>query len=490
MTLLIAPILLPFFSGAAAYFVGNDTRRRALWLTTAALHFLLVLAACVVRPPSAAGEWFALDAVGTIFLPLTSLLFLAVSVYSLGFLRNTPRAGSETAGGPFFRNAPEAVFTGCLLIFLASMTAVTLAQHFGMLWVAIETTTLASAPLIYFHRHRRSLEATWKYLLICSVGIALALLGCFFLAMSCPDTSGHVHDLTVGGLLRDARALNPRYLKPAFLFLFVGYGTKMGVAPLHTWLPDAHSEAPSGVSALLSGALLNCAFVGILRVQQVCLAAGLDLFTRDIFVVFGLVSLGLAGAFILRQDDFKRMLAYSSVEHMGILSLGIGLSGAGAFAAFMHAVNHALLKAAFFMLAGNILAVYRTKTAQKVTGLGRLMPLTGALWIACLLGAAGLPPFGTFFSEFGVLKGALDRERWVVGGLYLAFLALVFVGMSRIVLQMTLGDEPPSADKRPERWTEILPPAGLITLSLALGLYLPPYFERALRAAAVLTGGA
>src|SRR5439155_12404295 len=174
----------------------------------------------------------------------------------------------------------------------------------GLLWIAVEATTLASAPLIYFHRHHRSLEATWKYLLICSVGIGLALLGNFFLAVAASGASGAGGSLSIGALREHAAQLHMPWLKGAFLFLLVGYGTKMGLAPLHTWLPDAHSEAPSVVSALLSGALLNCALLGIVRVQQVCAAAGQAAFGQGLLVGFGLLSMAVAAVFILGQADY------------------------------------------------------------------------------------------------------------------------------------------------------------------------------------------
>ena len=223
------------------------------------------------------------------FLTLTSLLFLASSFYAVAYLRgerDQPRADFEE--GFLFSNAREASFTGCLLLFLAAMTLVTLSQHLGLLWVAVEATTLASAPLIYFHRHHRSLEATWKYLLICSVGIALALLGIFFLAVAASSPGTVRVSLVLNDLLLAAPHLNPLWLKAAFVLMLVGYGTKMGLAPFHTWLPDAHSEAPSVASALLSGALLNCAFLGILRIHQVCVASGLADFSERLLLVLGL----------------------------------------------------------------------------------------------------------------------------------------------------------------------------------------------------------
>lgn len=484
--LLSALVLLPAAGGVASFFVRPAFSRRVLLLAAAASHALLTAAAWVWPPTPAWRGALGLDALGLVFLSTTSALFLATSVYAVGYLqREFPGERRDFEEGVLFTNAPEAVFTGCLLFFLSTMTLVILSEHLGLLWVAIEATTLASAPLIYFHRHHRSLEATWKYLLICSVGIGLALLGNFFLAVAATTPEG-TPPLTVHRLCERASSLQIPWLKGAFLFLLVGYGTKMGLAPLHTWLPDAHSEAPSVVSALLSGALLNCAFLGILRVFQVCYAAGLGPYAQGLLVFFGLVSLAVAAVFLLAQNDYKRLLAYSSVEHMGVLALGIGLGGAATFGAVLHTVNHSLTKGMLFLLAGNCLASYRTKSTREVRGLIRRLPLTGILWLAGLLSITGTPPFGTFVSELMVLKGALDQGRTLVGALYLALLTLIFVGIAPTMTRMAQGAAPPGlpASSPREPWLAVLPPLILGAAVLLLGLYLPSGIEAALRGAA------
>jgi hydrogenase-4 component F len=434
---------------------------------------------CEAAPTS----WLAIDALGLLFLTSTSALFLASSVYLLGYLRQEETAPHvDRDEGFYFNNEPEAVFIGCLLLFLASMTLVTMSHHFGLLWAGVEATTLASAPLIYFHCHHRSLEATWKYLLLCSVGIALALLGNFLLSLSTTHEAGAEVQLIAGHLLGKAPQLDPTWLKAAFLFFLVGYGTKMGLAPMHTWLPDAHSEAPSPVSALLSGALLNCALLGLLRAHGLCVAAGVGDFSRSLFVVFGLLSMGIAAVFILRQADFKRMLAYSSVEHMGILALGIGIGGAGVFGALFHAFNHSLTKAALFLTGGNMLSAYRSKNIGDVRGVGRVLPVTGVLWLAGFLAICGSPPFGTFLSEFTILKATLDGNHHLVAFLYLALLGLIFVGMTNIVLPMAQGEPGEKSCSRPrEGALTALPPAVLLTAVLVAGLFLPSAVEARLR---------
>ena len=432
---------------------------------------------------------------------ITSVLFLAAAVYAVGYLANENRSGKHDSDEeeelPFV-NFPEAVFAGCLLLFLATMTLVSVSRHLGLMWVGVEATTLASAPLIYFHRHHRSLEATWKYLLICSVGIALALLGNFFVAVAARSAGGPMIHLTIDDLIAHAGSLNPLWLKAAFLFFLVGYGTKMGLAPLHTWLPDAHSEAPSVVSALLSGALLNCAFLTILRTHSLLSAADLAVFSSDLLVLFGLISMVVAAVFILGQADFKRMLAYSSVEHMGILSLGIGIGGVATFGAMLHAVNHSLTKAMLFLAAGNILALYRTKSTTRVRGVLRTLPVTGVLWLAGFLAIVGSPPFGPFLSELTILKGVLDAGRPLVAVAYLSALAVVFVGMATIFLRMAYGLPPASlcgdgspecpAARREPLWS-IAPLTALGLAVLTLGVYVPPRLTDLLHQAAAALGG-
>lgn len=487
-----ALVLLPTLAGLGAFLIRSDGVRRGLLVLTAMVHFGLVVVAWLHRPDPIWGGWLALDAPGLLFLSITSVLFLTASIYTVGYLRReSPAVRADFfEENVLFTNEPEAVFLGCLLLFLAAMTLVTLSQHFGLMWVAIEATTLASAPLIYFHRHHRSLEATWKYLVICSVGIALALLGNFLLAVAA--VGRETVPMVLSELIGAGDGLNVPWLKAAFLFMFVGYGTKMGVAPLHTWLPDAHSEAPSVVSALLSGALLNCAFLGILRVVQVCIAAGVGAFAQEILIGFGLLSIIVAAIFILGQTDYKRMLAYSSVEHMGILALGIGLGGAGVFGALLHAVNHSLTKAMLFLAAGTLLRVYKTKSVEDVRGVLRLLPVSGTIWMAGFFAITGSPPFGPFLSKFTILKAALDQEKTLVVVIYLSVLALVFVGMASIVLRMVQGA--PSLQQGDDRTRRevlfaVAPPAFLGILVLLLGTYIPSFLSDLLQEATRALGG-
>lgn len=499
--MIAALILGPTLAGIAAFLLRHHVARRGLLAAMALFNGFAAVAVWVREPAPQLSGWLAVDATARVFIGITAVVFGMAALYAIGYLQRERAKGKrpDFVEGTYFANAPEATFTGCLLLFLASMNLMICAQHFGILWIALEATTLASAPLIFFHRHHRSLEASWKYLIICSVGIAIALLANFFLIIAATRPEAGSLPITVDVLVQHSADLNPQWLRAAFLFFLVGYGTKMGLAPLHTWLPDAHSEAPSAVSALLSGAVLNCAFLGILRILQVCTAAGEGAFCQDLLRGFGLLSMALAAVFILNQRDYKRMLAYSSIEHMGILAFGTGLGGLGVFGAMLHAGGHSFAKAMMFLLSGNILEVYKTKTTEKVRGVLRAQPATGVLWLAGFFAITGFPPFSTFVSEVVVLKASLDQGRYLEAALFLALLGLVFAGMTTAVLGMVQGTpERPDPSIGTDRlsapigggsFLSIAPSAALGLGVLLLGLYLPGPVAATLHAAAATLGG-
>lgn len=462
-------ILIPTLSAGCAFAIRSHRVHITLLVVAATAHALLV-ASCWVYPPTPAPhDWLGLDAQGLLFLSITSVLFLATSIYNIAYLKTHENR--------------EHVYIGCLLLFLGAMTLVTVSQHFGLLWVAVEATTLTSAPLIYINRSVKALEAMWKYLILCSVGIALALLGNFFLVAASAQSES---PLVLRSLIEHAPAFNSIWLKATFICFIVGYGTKMGLAPLHSWLPDAHSESPSPVSALLSGALLNCAFLAILRAIQVCIAAGIGDFAREIMLFFGLVSMAFAGVFIVGQMNYKRMLAYSSVEHMGIIGVGIGLGGLGDFGAMFHAVNHSLTKGMLFLISGHILAIYHTKQSAKVYGLIRTLPITGILWVVGFLAITGSPPFGSFLSEFTILQAAVHQGHIGIAIAYLSLLVLVFVGMAGTVFHMAQGDRDQSIADTKLSTLMLAPPLVLGIVALVLGLFLPSHLDQLLHAAAAL----
>ncbi len=447
---------------------------------------LILLATAVAHAVITAMEWFHLTAPlestyfsttpeGMLVLAILSFLFLCISVYTIFYMAETEMS-------------KEPVFNGSMLLFLSVMSMVTIADHLIMLWVAIEATTLMSAPLIFVHGSRESLEATWKYILICSVGIALALLGCFFIIFSMEMSGIHV-PITFSSLNTVADQLNPIWLKAGFIFIVIGYGTKMGLAPMHTWLPDAHSEAPSPASALLSGALLNCAFLGVYRCHLLMVESGMGEYSSNALIAFGLASMVVSAVFILNQNDYKRMLAYSSIENMGIIVVGIGIGGLAAFGAMLHMIHHSLVKSSLFLSAGNIFLGYGTKTISRTGGMLKLLPKTGVTFFAGFAGISGFPPFGLFISELLIILGAIQAGRYITVSLFIFCLILIFAGASRLVMQMILGDREEEKILIPEKWMRALPPIILLLSSLALVIWLPDSIYQTIQQAISSIGG-
>jgi hydrogenase-4 component F len=470
-------ILSPLALAAVAFAVPSNQRRPLALLAGALLHAGGVAALFANPPAPRPGAWLALDALGRITLLTTTILFVAAAVYAQGYLRQRSDRDNR-------------VLVGGLLALVGAMSTVALSHHLGVTWVAMEASTLASAPLIYFNHNARSLEAAWKYLLIGSLGIALALLGTFFLALAGSGPGGP-QSLLVEDLVAAGPALSRPWVRAAFVFLLVGYGTKMGLAPLHSWKPDAYGEAPGLLGALLAGGLTNFAFLAVVRVFQVTRAAGEEAFARDALVGLGLISVGVAAVFVVGQRDFKRMLAYSSVEHMGILALGVGLGGGAAAGAFFHCLNNGLTKGVVFLSAGNIHRAFGSKTIDEVRGAARVLPVSGPLFLAGFLAVTGSPPFSPFFSEFAILNGAFGAGRFGVGALLLAFLAVIFVGMGTTVLAVVQGDpgDRPRVRATRDQWLMAAPPLVLMVLVLLLGLFLPEGLKDLFGEAAALVGG-
>lgn len=471
MTIAWSQILVTLLMAAVTFAIPSKRWRPRMLPLVGAVHLGLTLAALRRPPTTISGEWLVLDPVGRIVLLLVSVLFLFTSLYTVGYLRyRTERANRR--------------FCSCLLALLSMMTLVVWSHHLGLMWVGVEASTLAAAPLIYFNRTPRSIEATWKYLLVCSVGIALALLGSFLLAYSSLHT-GLEPSLLYEDLLRDAARLSTPWLRAALVLLLVGYGTKMGLAPMHTWKPDAYGEAPGVVGAVLAGGLTSCAFLAIVRVVHICRSAGEGAYADRLLMLMGFVSLAFAGSFIVGQRDFKRMLAYSSVEHMGILTLGMGIGGAATLGVLLHLLNNGLTKGVLFLSAGNIHRAFGDKTTGRVRGALRRLPFSGALFVMGFLAVTGSPPFGTFISELTILTAAFGERRYYAGGLLLGFLMLAFVGMGACTLAVVQG-RPPAAARRTAYHDGVLtvaPIAALLALVLVLGVYIPVPLDRLLREA-------
>jgi hydrogenase-4 component F len=371
-------------------------------------------------------------------------------------------------------------------LFAASMTAALLVNNVAIMWVCIEATTLASALLIPTHVTRASVEASWKYLLLGTVGIGLAFAGTVLSYFDLVQQVGPVPSaLNWTSLLATAPSLHPDVLRLAFVFLVVGYGTKAGMAPMHTWLPDAHSEAPSSISAMMSGVLLAVSTYAVLRWKAIVDASALGpQFSDRLMIGFGLLSLAIAAFSLLAQRSYKRMLAYSSVEHSGIIWIGLGLGPLGVFAALLHVVNHAVAKSLLFLLSGRILHRYDTTDIAGTSGLLRAMPATGVLFAAGTFALVGLPPFGLFLSEMWTLAAGFTADSPRLMIVVLALLVVAFIGVIRVLNRMLYGEVPGDVRIGEAARAYLWPLAVCVAVLLVLGFGVPAPLGTLLRQAA------
>jgi len=455
------------------------------WLSLISLGAALVLAAQVINGQTPVWglklEWFNLEDVlradslsALLMLCVTAVASLALFLSpGLGRPVKNPHWGDLAYGPSQLRRYH--VFTN---LFIAAMLLAVSANNVGVMWIAIEATTFFSAFIIPLKLNKPSVEASWKYIIICSVGIALAFVGTVLGYFDFITLSGRAENaLNWTVLLATAPLLHPEVMRLAFVFLLIGYGTKAGIAPMHTWKPDAYGESPAPLTALMSSALFAVAMYALLRwkvVADVTLGAG---YTDNLFMALGILSLVIAAFSVVLATDYKRMLAYSSIEHTGLICLGLALGPLGAFAALLHLVNHTAAKSLMFFLVDNIEHKYRSPLIEKTRGLLKTMPWTGALFAFGLLTLIGLPPGGIFISEFALFRaGFALNQAWLMGAV-LVLLAIVFVSFVSHLNKMLYGA--PSEDEiNTERPRESLSwRLGLLFISVAvlvtLGLTLP-----------------
>jgi hydrogenase-4 component F len=466
--------IAPFLAGVVAFFLPL-VWGRSLLVMTGAIHLLLSILLWNLRPKPLFPAFFAVTPEGLLSLIVLSLLFFMISLYTAAYLK-------------IEKIPSEPIFTGSMMLFLSTMTLVTLSDHIMVMWIAIEATTLASAPLIYTHRTAASLEATWKYVLICSVGIAMALLGSVLLTLAM-DVGNVEAPVSFSALTTAARRLDPMWLKAGFIFILVGYGTKMGLAPMHTWLPDAHSEAPSPASALLSGVLLNCAYLGIFKTNKIMYAAGLGDFSSMILMVFGLMSILAAATFILKQTEYKRLLAYSSIENMGIIAFGTGVGGIGVYGAMICLIHHSLIKSSLFLSSGNILAGYGSRRIDQTGNLVNKMPKTFGAFFAGFAGISGFPPFGMFMGELLIILGAFRAGHYMGVSFLILSLCVIFAGFANQIMKICFGNS--STEVRMKRSASMIWPQYVLLLtSLFLCFWMPDtLYQTIIHAVATIGGG-
>jgi len=475
-------ILLALPLAATALSLGRSTRLAELaTLAAGASAFALTVAlAFSVRhgaEHTALGKWLHLDALGAVFLLATGFLYATGALFSVGYLRggaHRPRFAAYARRYYSFLN-----------LFGWTMLLVPLMNDFATLWVAVELTTIVSVLLVAVDRTDAALEAAWKYVLIASVGLGIGLLAVIVLYAAGSGPLGEAYIPRFAGYLAVAHRLPSVPVEFAFLLAVIGFGTKVGFVPLHTWLPDAHSEAPSPVSALLSGALLANAFYAILRFYQVTAPAAGDRFPRDVLLVFGTASLVLAALFVLRQENYKRLLAYSTIEHMGVIALGIGFGVRLAVAgALFHVLNHAAAKGLAFFGSGSLLRRYDSKEIEQIRGAASALPLSGPMFLAAALALSGLPVAGVFRSEFQIVSGGFSQPAYVSVALLLVFVNVAFLGVIWHAGRMVLTPAEAGTARGETSWWMVGAMAACLLVVVGLGFHLPSGLSELLQHAA------
>ncbi len=494
---MIVLLIIPIITAIVCYNLRNPRVVGFVSLagvTALALYAFPMIAASMAGPVSALDGAFSMDALSGYIMALVIFLSFASAAYSISYLEHELDAGLTNPRG-------IRTYYGLFHLFIFTMLLATMANNLAIMWIGIEATTIVSALLIGigFHKRPLAIEAAWKYIILCTVGITFALLGTFIAYYASTAVMGTEGALNWTELRGVAHRMNPETMKLAFVFVLVGYGTKAGLAPVHNWLPDAHSQAPSPISALLSGILLNTAFYGIMRFVSIVEPSTGSAFTGNLLIVFGLVSVGISAVFILVQENYKRLLAYSSIEHMGIISLGMGIGGpVGIYGALLHILNHALAKPLMFFASGKIQSRFGSTNIANVNGVLTSMPLLGTLTFIGALSLSGTPPFNIFVSEFTVLKAAVDRGLWFVVVLFLVFIVIVFYGVlsgfGKMLFGKPDGPDTAHADQHPApgfNAGNMLSTAVMVALAasvIVLGFNVPDFIDNAIRTCVQVLG--
>ena len=484
----------------SACVVSAVTRRRtfleAINLAAFALTFLLAIAVAArvlaSGPISLWNGFLYADALSALVILLNASVALVCSVYAVGYLREDERSGAldgEDGGDGAAAKLRRYYSLTPLLVF--SMLLVTLANNLGVMWAAIELTTLASVFLVTFYGNVTSLEAAWKYAMIGGVGLSMALFGTvltYYAGHKFPGSEG-LEGLNWSILVGQAAQLDKTSMRMAFILVLLGYGTKAGLAPMHTWKPDAYSEAPVPSAAILAAAMLNCAIYGLIRFHVLTSRCLGPEYPGNLLILLGLFSMGIAVPFVLVQKNFRRMLAYSTIDQAGMMVTALGIGGKlAAFALMLHMTFHTVAKSLLFLSAGNIYQCFKTDLFLKLKGgVLRVLPLTGAAFCLGTMAVVGLPPFSLFQSEFLMIGAAFSTGHFLTGALFILFGLGVFTGVTLLVSGMLLGEsDEPRLGWQTWRHTPLV---ALSVLLIVIGFWVPaPLLELVRRAAQVVSG--
>jgi len=484
MEALVLVLGIPLVGSAVLAFTGHRDGARDV---NVAFSLGTFLAACALTARIVAGgpllaldDEFFIDPLNVFLVTLTAFVGLTTAIFSRPYMRVEQDHGKMTPARLRLYHSMYQLFSFTMLVALTT-------NNMGLLWVAMEAATLTTVLLVSVYRTAASLEAAWKYFILCGVGIALALFGTVLLYMAAEKIFGAEGGALLWTHLDSAKGrLDPNIITLAFAFLFIGYGTKVGLVPLHNWLPDAHAEGPTPVSAVLSGLLLNVAMYAVLRCKVLTDGALHNALAGELLMGFGLASVVVAAFFLSRQKDVKRMFAYSSIEHMGLIAFAFGLGGPiASFAGLLHMTVHSLTKSAIFFAVGHATQKAGTQVMSEIRGLIKVSPTVGWGMMLGSLAILGMPPFGVFASEFLILTTAMREQPWATPFLLLA-LGVAFASVTSRVLPMVFGE----TSVRPlAHAPALLPVFAHLALGLMLGLYIPPYLVGWYTQAARMLGG-
>ncbi|AZS49512.1 hydrogenase 4 subunit F [Entomomonas moraniae] len=472
--LLLATPLLFSVLAFLCCFVSKETVKLVNGINMIGITVLLIISLLVVSQIvqhgaiTSSGLWLHVDTLGALFLAILGIIGFITGMYSVGYMNH------EVHDGEISKKTLCAYY-GFFHLFLFTMLLAITTNNLIVMWAAIEATTLTSTFLVGLYGQKSSLEAAWKYIIICTVGVAFGLYGTVLVyanaASVMQDPSMAVFWTEV---VKHPKLLDPTLMHLAFIFVLLGFGTKMGLFPMHAWLPDAHSEAPSPTSALLSAVLLNCALLVIIRYYIIISGTIGETFPKNLLLIFGFLSVLVAAFLLVVQRDMKRLLAYSSVENMGLIAIALGIGGPiGIFAALLHTLNHSLAKTLLFCGSGNVLLKYGTRDICTVKGLLKTAPITAVLLGGGALALGGMPPFNVFVSEFMIVIASINGGSIWFTLLLLALLTVVLGGLVRMIAKISYGDVPDGIEKGELGFLTVAPMAVLLVLMLMMGTYIP-----------------
>ena len=471
--LLLTPLIASLLMILASRF-GHYARPLMEFINMASVTAVLILVLFVAGQVLASNEvvtlnhWLRVDALGAIFVVIVGLVGFLAGLYSIGFTRH------ELASGELNMSRLTTYYSLFHFFFFTMLLAV-ISNNIIIMWVAIEATTLSSAFLVGLYGTRPALEAAWKYVVICTVGVAFGLYGTILVYS---DAVNVIKETSMASLwseiVQNTALLDPTLLKLAFVFVLIGFGTKAGIFPMYTWLPDTYSEAPSPVSAMLSGVLVNCSLFVIIRFSIIVNLTLGPAFAQTLFLIFGVLSLATAVFFMLGQKDINRLLAYSSPENIGLILVALGLGGPiGTLAGLLQLLNHSLVKSMMFFLSGNILMKYHSRSLDIVKGLMQTAPVTGVLLMGGVFALVGVPPFNIFLSKFLIVSAGIATGHIWLMVVCLLLLMLAFVALFKMVSSVTLGEKPENVVKEEMGFTTLAPIIILMILILTLGVTMP-----------------